>query len=255
MNKTKIEWCDKVWNPVTGCTKIAEGCKNCYAESIAKRFWKGRKFTDVKCHYERLNEPYKIKKPSLIFVNSMSDLFHEKVPFDFIEEIYDVMFDVMFDNPKIRFLILTKRPQRALEFYNSSPFRRFDYANVWLGVSISTQKEADSQLPILQVIPTPNKFISVEPLLEYINFQEFITRRIPKWVIVGCETGRKRRPCEIEWIEQIIYSCKFTPPLALPPIPVFVKQINKKGQIYKNVDYFPQRLKYQEFPEELKIFK
>ena len=88
MAKTKIEWTEKSWNPVTGCTKVSAGCKNCYAEIIAKRFWKDRKFTDVQCHEDRLEQPLHWRKPSMVFVNSMSDLFHEDVPFEFIEEVY-----------------------------------------------------------------------------------------------------------------------------------------------------------------------
>jgi protein gp37 len=201
MNKTNISWCDKFvmvktsiswadysWNVVTGCSKTKyAGCRFCYAESMANRFWKGRKFTDVRCHPEKLNEPYKLKKPAKIFVNSMSDLFHPDVPFEFIEDV----FDVIFDNGAIenkepfkknqfnqhKFLILTKRPKRALEFMKTiSVSRRFDYQNLWLGVSISTQQDADELIPVLLDIPVAHRFVSIEPMIEKIDLNLYTTK-------------------------------------------------------------------------------
>jgi len=130
---TKIEWCDEVWNPVTGCTKIREGCKNCYAERIAKRFWGDRNFTDVQCHPDRLKKPLHWKKPRKIFVCSMSDLFHEDVPENFIDKV----FALMALNPLHTFIVLTKRPKRMLEYlsYYKRPFfiaREIDKISVQL---------------------------------------------------------------------------------------------------------------------------
>lgn len=113
MSKSKIEWTEKTWNPVTGCTKVSQGCKNCYAETIANRFWKDRKFTDVQCHADRLEQPLHWRKPTMVFVNSMSDLFHEDVPFEFIKQVFGIMHHCQ----KHTFQVLTKRPERALEFY------------------------------------------------------------------------------------------------------------------------------------------
>src|SRR3990172_7888541 len=106
MAQSKIEWTDAVWNPVTGCTKVSPGCKNCYAETVAKRFWKDRKFTDVQMHEDRLEQPLHWKKPRMIFVNSMSDLFHEDVPVEFIAKV----FNTMYRNQRHIYQILTKRP-------------------------------------------------------------------------------------------------------------------------------------------------
>lgn len=120
MAKTSIEWTDTVWNPVTGCSKVSEGCRNCYAEANAKRFWKDRKFTDVQCHEDRLEQPLKWRKPRRVFVNSMGDLFHEDVPFEFVEKIWDVMFEC----PHHTFRILTKRPDRMAEFVREYAYKK-----------------------------------------------------------------------------------------------------------------------------------
>ncbi len=110
---SKIEWCTTTWNPVTGCKKISPGCAHCYAETIANRFWKDRKFTDVQCHPDRLAQPLRWRKPRMVFVNSMSDLFHEDVPFEFVAAVYGVMAA----SPAHTFQVLTKRPARMLEFF------------------------------------------------------------------------------------------------------------------------------------------
>jgi protein gp37 len=120
MAETKIEWCDKVLNPNTGCSKISAGCANCYAERIANRFWGGRKFTDVKCHPERLEQPLKWKKPQKIFVNSMSDLFHPDVPDEYISKVWDVMWAAK----QHTFLILTKRPERMKKWVQENAYSK-----------------------------------------------------------------------------------------------------------------------------------
>ncbi len=123
MSKSNIEWTDMVWNPVTGCTKVSAGCKNCYAETWAGRKmgeWKDRKFSEVKFYEDRLSIPSKRKKPTRFFVNSMSDLFHKDVPFDFIDKV----FDVMYQNPQHTFMILTKRPNRMYEYISQRAYEK-----------------------------------------------------------------------------------------------------------------------------------
>lgn len=183
---SKIEWAEHTWNPVSGCTKISSGCKNCYAETIANRFWKDRKFTDVQTHSHKLMEPVKRKKPTTYFVNSMSDLFHEDVPFEFIDQV----FAVMASTPQHTYQVLTKRPERMLEYLSidrrqqwaewsaylaggNDPDPLFDsihygdeiLTNVWLGVSVENQEQADKRIPHLLKVPAKVRFLSVEPLL------------------------------------------------------------------------------------------
>lgn len=165
MAKTKIEWCDTVWNPVTGCTKVSQGCKHCYAERLANRFWGERKFTDVQVHPERLEDPLKWRKPRRVFVNSMSDLFHKDVPFGFIDQVFGVMARAT-DH---QFLVLTKRPARMRYFcnhyFNPQDLAPYPLLNVWLGVSCEDQAAADERIPLLLETPAAVRFVSCEPLL------------------------------------------------------------------------------------------
>src|SRR4030042_3576065 len=159
MGKSKIEWTDYVWNPTVGCTKVSSGCKNCYSERMFERFHPGEKFSDVKCLVERLDQPLFWKKPSRIFVDSMSDLFHEKVPSTFIDQVFWIMMMA----PIHTFIILTKRPKRMMEWINK------DYQNplpnVWLLVSVEDQPSADERIPWLLRTPAAVRGVSVEPML------------------------------------------------------------------------------------------
>jgi len=193
MTKTKIEWADEVWNPMVGCTKLSIGCQNCYAERMFNRFHRWpvypahEKFSDVRCYPERLDQPLHWKKPRRVFVDSMSDLFHEDVPSLFIYKI----FDVIASTPKHIYLILTKRPERMCDFVNRiryieteelthlispscsySPYKINDpisIPNLWLGVSVENQATADYRIPLLLQTPAAVRFVSVEPMLEEIN--------------------------------------------------------------------------------------
>jgi len=241
---TKIEWTDQTWNPVTGCTKISAGCKNCYAETIAKRFWGDRKFTDVQCHIDRLNQPLKWRKSRMVFVNSMSDLFHKDVPLEFIERVYGTIFDCSFvgeqyKTPFHTFQILTKRPYRAKQFYESHPLRNFGWNNLWLGVSVSQQGDLHLIDTLLE-IPVKVRFVSFEPLLENIIIPWL---EILSWVIVGCESGPKRRECKVKWVESIVEQCQAA------DVPVFVKQLNINGKVVKDINQFPKHLQIREYPE------
>src|SRR6266568_5753246 len=126
--RSNIEWTEMTWNPVTGCTKVSQGCKHCYAERIAERFWRDRPFTEVRCHPERLGYPATVRRPSMFFVNSMSDLFHPDVQFEFISSVFGIMAAC----PQHTFQILTKRSERLAELGRSIAWPN----NVWMGVSV-----------------------------------------------------------------------------------------------------------------------
>lgn len=251
MQKSDISWTERTWNPTTGCNKVSQECKFCYAETIANRFWGERKFTDVISHEDRLHYPVSLKKPSMIFVNSMSDLFHEKVSNDFIREVYFRMAL----SQQHTFQVLTKRPERFIEFYTYlngyvgkydcgsyiNNWYRSGMKNLWLGVSAGNVHTFDERRFFLSQTPAAVKFISLEPLLGNINF-DFSEVSKPDWIIVGCESGAKRRECKIEWIENIVNQCKDF------EIPVFVKQMEINGKVCKNIEDFPKHLQIQEYP-------
>ena len=199
---SKIEWTEQTWNPVTGCTKISPGCKHCYAEVMAKRlqamgtpgYKNGFKLSLLP---ERLSQPYKRKKPTMYFVNSMSDLFQEEVPFEFIEKVMRVIEET----PLHTYQILTKRSVRMREFYET----RVVPDNVWLGVSVEDQKYGKPRIPDLQAIKSKTRFLSIEPLLE--NLGKIRLNGI-HWVIVGGESGCGARPMEEEWVLCLRNQCE-----------------------------------------------
>jgi protein gp37 len=266
--QSAIEWTDATWNPTTGCTKVSPGCAHCYAETVALRFWpsqyppveydsysvdaccpitemRPRQFTDVMVHEDRLDQPLRMKRPRRIFVNSMSDLFHEDVPDTFIAEVWRVMFKV----PRHTYQILTKRSERMAAIMPRLVETFGVLSNVWLGVSVENQHFADERIPLLFQTPAAVRFISAEPLLEGITlhpkaarwFQELSrwytadafdptgsqpvrerrTDLFPKldWVIVGGESGHGARPCYVHWVRSIVGQCKAA------GVPVFVKQL------------------------------
>ena len=205
--KTGIEWTDKTWNPTTGCDKVSPGCLHCYAEEITKRF--PNNFPngfDLILHPQRLAEPLKWRKPSKIFVNSMSDLFHEKVPLDFIQEV----FKVIQATPHHVYQILTKRPERLVEL---APHLEF-YKNIWLGVSVENQNYA-YRVDLLRQVPTSVRFLSCEPLLGSLNLDLTDIH----WVIVGGESGQKHRPMNMDWVRDIREQC------IEANVPFFFKQV------------------------------
>ena len=230
MAKTKIEWTEKSWNPVTGCTKVSAGCKNCYAEVIAKRFWKDRKFTDLTLHTDRLEQPLHWRKPSMIFVNSMSDLFHESVEFWFI----DTVFATIELKPQHIFQILTKRPERAIKYFEwrLSQYPQ-TYDNVWQGVSVENDNEKH-RIETLKQIPAAVKWVSFEPLIGRINYLDL---KGIDWVVVGAESGHGARSMDLDWARDIkFYADKYK-------IPFFMKQICKNGH----------KIPFNEFPNDLQI--
>lgn len=248
MANSEIQWTDFTWNPTTGCNKVSQGCKFCYAESIANRFWGDRKFTDVLTHPDRLEQIDKLRKPRMIFVNSMSDLFHPKVPFEFVDKIINVIFR----NQKHIFQVLTKQPQRMKNFF-SGGYNMVRTPNLWLGVSTENQATADERIPILLETPARVRWISAEPLLGPIDLNKlellidkkrfyYTMAQYLDWVVVGCESGPKRRECKIEWVEDIVDQCKEA------NVPVFVKQLQIDGKVLKNIEDFPKHLQIREYP-------
>lgn len=253
MNKTKIEWATAVWNPVTGCTKVSEGCRNCYAEGIANRFWGERKFTDVRCLPYRLKQPAKLKGHQRVFVNSMSDIFHNRVEYEFIKDIWSVMLA----NPQHTFMILTKRADRMAETVDLLLRDGLGVLpNIWMGVSAENQQAADERIPYLLQTPAAVRFVSCEPLLEPVNLTRIKWAKIPvdpknyvygapapdemwsmrdalshypgdkynkplvgiDWVIVGGESGTRARPMHPNWVRSIRDQCQEA------NVPFFFKQ-------------------------------
>ncbi len=189
---TKIEWTDKTWNPITGCTKKSAGCAHCYAEVMANRiknmrldkYKNGFKLT---LHEDDLEEPLHWKKGHNVFVCSMSDIFHEDVPFDFVDKI----FETIRRTPQHRYQILTKRAERMAEYFQ----KRTAPKNVWLGVTVEC-KETKFRIECLRNIKATVRFLSCEPLLE--DLEDLNLEGID-WVIVGGESGPKARPMKADW--------------------------------------------------------
>jgi protein gp37 len=195
-----IEWTNATWNPVTGCTKISHGCRNCYAERMARRLYfmgqeryqNGFKIT---LHQDLIEQPLLWKKPKYIFVNSMSDLFHEDVPTEFIKSIFHIMVKAKWHI----FQILTKRSERLLRIANDLPWAQ----NIWMGVSVESQ-DYIYRIDHLRNIPANKKFISIEPMLSPIS--QLALNSID-WVIVGGESGPGARPIKPEWVRTIRDQC------------------------------------------------
>jgi len=229
MANSKIEWTESTWNPVTGCTKITAGCKNCYAERMAKRLQAMGQANyangfELTMHPHVLEYPLGWKKPQVIFVNSMSDLFHEDVPLDYIRQIFDVMTRANWHT----FQILTKRSERLAEL---APLLNWP-ENVWMGVTVENA-DCAYRIDDLRDVPCAVRFLSMEPLLsgvEDMNLDNI------DWVIVGGESGPGSRPIELDWVRDIRLQCQNA------DVPFFFKQwggVNKKktgrlldGRIY-----------------------
>jgi protein gp37 len=263
-DQSKIEWTEATWNPVRGCTKISPGCKNCYAETFAER-WRGipghpyEQGFDLRLVPEKLGDPLRWQKPRRIFVNSMSDLFHEDVPFDYI----DKAFAVMAVCKRHTFQVLTKRVDRMRKYIQSADGREikfdipgiklnrepFDWPlpNVWLGFSAENQKYFDERA--IHAAPLMRDgwlvWVSAEPLLGPIKMQhEYDAYRIMRnwlcdkgirWVVVGGESGHGARPCDLDWIRSIVGQCERA------KVACFVKQLGAEpiqfcGQVQHGLD-------------------
>ena len=230
MNKTGISWTDLTWNPVSGCSKVSPGCQNCYAEAWSHRW--GRSF-DVTLHPEKLKEVKRIPSGSKVFVNSMSDLFHERVPFDFIDQV----FRTIDSRPDVDFQVLTKRPERVLDF--DRPLQPFP-DNLWLGVSVEMALYKD-RIDLLRKTSAHVKFISFEPLLDDIGTIDFSGI---SWAIIGGESGPHHRPMKIEWARNLVRQAKDQ------GVAVWMKQLGglRPGG---ELEDFPEDLRIREFPAEV----
>ena len=199
--KSKIEWTENTWNPVTGCTKISDGCVNCYAYRMAQRLQKMgnakyEKGFEVTLHPNCLNDPISWKKPSRIFVNSMSDLFHKDIPLDYIKKV----FDVMNKTPQHTYQILTKRADILLQYANELNWTD----NIWQGVTVENQ-ETVNRIDYLRETPAKVKFISFEPLIGDVGKIDLTNI---DWAIVGGESGWYARHMEASWVINIKNQCE-----------------------------------------------
>lgn len=198
---SKIEWTEQTWNPVTGCAKVSPGCKHCYAETMAKRlkamgaagYENGFQLSILP---ERLSQPLKRRKPTMYFVNSMSDLFQDGVSFDFVDQVMEVIDKT----PWHTYQILTKRSAMMLEYFST----RKVPTNAWLGVSVEDKAYGKPRIADLQKIKAETRFLSIEPLLEDLGR---IRLAGIHWVIVGGESGQNARPMKEEWVLKLRDQC------------------------------------------------
>ncbi|HWP58980.1 MAG TPA: phage Gp37/Gp68 family protein [Candidatus Acidoferrales bacterium] len=256
-DRSKIEWTDATWNPVRGCSLVSAGCTNCYAMREAHRHqsyggltrstehgpvWTG----EVRVVPELLDQPLRWKRPRRIFVNSMSDLFHESIPLEFVGRVYGVMRQAHWHT----FQVLTKRPERMREFFDWWRFQEWKETggfervaqNIWWGISAENQPTFDDRLPFIQdeTIPAAVRFLSLEPLLAPIDisdaFQEIDLgdedyskwSLALNWVILGGESGPCARPMDLGWVRSIVRQCKEA------EVPCFVKQLGAVPVVDEN---------------------
>lgn len=250
---SSIEWTDATWNPSTGCTKVSSGCDNCYAETLHNRFHGPGAFDTVTLHPERLALPFRWRKPRRVFVNSMSDLFHDAVPDEFIARV----FAVMALTPRHTYQVLTKRHGRMRSLLNDEDFRsqvsgeivdhvildgrddshlcfparasdRWPLENVWLGISVENQQWANIRIPALLDTPAAVRFLSCEPLLGPIELGRYLIPTPPHcrlgWVIVGAESGHGSRPMNEQWARDVKDAC------VARSVPFFLKQYARNGK-------------------------
>lgn len=241
-DRSAIEWTDATWNPVTGCTKVSPGCAHCYAERFAERFRgvPGHPYErgfDVQLRPERLELPLTWKRPRAVFVNSMSDLFHEAVPDAYIEQVFSVMERA----GRHLFQVLTKRPERAAALAPRLPWP----ANIWIGASVENQRFACRLAPLRQ-IPAQLRFLSCEPLLGPLT----LDLSGIGWVISGGESGPGARPMRPDWVRSLRRQCDDA------AVPFFFKQAgsvlarewgcrDSKGH---NPEEWPEDLRVRQFP-------
>ena len=238
MDKTKIEWTDATWNPVTGCSKVSQGCKHCYAEVMAERlqamgspkYQNGFRVTLHDQEIGRRAQPVRWKRPRRIFVNSMSDLFHEEVPEGFIESVFGVMLNC----PQHTFQVLTKRHERVFLMAHRLPWPQ----NVWMGVSVENA-DALHRVRLLQLVPAAVRFLSCEPLIGPLHGLNLAGIH---WVIVGGESGPNAREMKPEWVRDIRKSC------LEQNVPFFFKQWG--GRNKKAAGRELDGKLYSEFPTE-----
>jgi protein gp37 len=247
--QSSIEWTDATWNPVRGCTKISPGCKHCYAETFAERFRgvKGHPYEqgfDLRLVPEKLLEPLRWKTPKMIFVNSMSDLFHDRVPDDYIVQVAGVMAQATWHT----FQVLTKRSLRLKSLLHTKLRFAATLSHIWWGVSVENRKHGLPRMAHLRASNAAVRFLSVEPLLE--NLGTLDLHGI-SWVIVGGESGNGARPMHKEWALSVRNDCRKA------GVPFFFKQwggvrktLNGRELEGRTYDEFPTRIEDQVLPAE-----
>lgn len=285
---SKIEWTDQTWNPIVGCSKISAGCENCYAEKMAGRLATmgnidymrvtlQKDGTGIIKHYKPavylpkwngrtvfvksgIDKPLKRKKPTVYFVCSMGDIFHESVPFEWIDKVMAVVWQSL----QHKFIILTKRAERMNQYFTDGetlskihkllpadshgsfdPEMYWPLDNLILGVTVENQEMMDLRVGYLLELARMGwtTMVSVEPMLENIDLYHYGVQL--DWVIVGCESGHNRRPCKTEWVESVVSQCQSG------DVPVFVKQLNIGGKVVKDIEQFPKGLQRRQYPKIL----
>lgn len=246
-DRSSIEWTEATWNPTTGCDRVSDGCTNCYAMTLAKRLkamgspkyqadgdprTSGPGF-DVTLHPDALTVPYGWRSPRVVFVNSMSDLFHARVPLDYVRRV----FEVMADTPQHTYQVLTKRARRLRQV---APKLQWP-ANLWMGVSVETARELP-RVDDLRQVPAAVRFLSCEPLLGPLEGLEL---QGIDWVIAGGESGPGARAMDLDWVADIARRCQEQESA------FFLKQLGSRwGRLHKDIDEFPTKLQIREYPQE-----
>jgi protein gp37 len=257
---SKIEWTDATWNPVCGCTKISPGCAHCYAEIFAERFRDvhGHPYEqgfDLRLVREKLDEPLRWRKPRMVFVNSMSDLFHEEVPDAFIEEICRVMQQARWHT----FQVLTKRSERMRDLLCSKlRFAAYE-SHIWFGVSVENRRYGLPRIEHLRSTPAALRMLSLEPLLEDLGTLDLSGMG---WLVLGGETGPKARTFNVSYAHSIVSQC------AHAGVPCFVKQLGARPAAYRNGAFisfcfadrsgadpgeWPEDLRVRQFPAAVEV--
>ena len=254
-DRTKIEWSNATWNPITGCKMMSEGCRNCYAmklaagrlrhhpsrEGLTKGTPKGPVWNgEVRLNRQWMDQPLKWPRPRRIFVCAHSDLFYREIPDEWIMSVFGIMLLA----PQHNFQILTKRPNRAATWF-ARHFHQALPPHIWIGTSIENQDVQKPRLQALMRVPAETRWISAEPLLGPLDLKAYLGEGRITWVVVGGESGPRARPMELEWVEKIVLQC------LRAKVPVFVKQLSAASQpeYWKDYAQFPDHLKIRQYPK------
>lgn len=249
----KIGWCDITVNPIVGCSKCSPGCANCYAEKFAARLAKNPKTSGKYSGVVDENGKWTGKLSDAgwscldslpmystrrVFLGSMTDIFHENMTPDLLDELLSHLIGC----PNLTFMLLTKRPQNAIRLLREIGLEKLD-KNIWLGVTICNQEEANAKLPLLLEIPASLRFVSVEPMLEQVCLVDWLGKGQLDWVICGGETGPGARPMETEW------ACFLAGQCYGKNVPFFFKQLGGRNPLEKRSKAVPEELSRRQFPE------
>lgn len=273
MSKSGIIWTDQTWSPVTGCAKVSDGCRNCYAEREVETRWSknptsvffGRKFTDVQMHQDKLKEPLRWKKGRKIFVCPRADLFHDAVPDEFLDQVFAVMALAK----QHTFQCLTKRPERMLAYmtrlgksaklldagarnlghtfeFQGKYLVSWPIQNIWIGVTAENQEAANARIPLLLQTPAAVRWVSVEPMIGPVCLSQWLDDGRLDWVVCGGESGPNARPMHPYWAKKLRDQC------ADAGVPFFTKQLSgEKGKVITDMSLFPPDLQIREYPNGL----